>query len=277
MGRKRTSTAEDFVDLVALLPWWGGVSAAVAAYAVLHHFAVPPSTKGLQPGQMVQFVQGSLVYALANIGQYLVPFLCLVAAAVSYFRRRKRQQLARSVAAGEGPQSLERMTWREFEELVGEAFRMKGYAVTETGGGGADGGVDLVLRKDGKTYLVQCKQWKALTVPVTTVRELYGLMVHHAAAGGFVVTSGRFTAEAQAFARGKNIELVDGAELVARIKSAPVSVTAKLGADAAQKDGATPACPACGSTMVRRIARKGPRAGSAFWGCTRYPDCRGTR
>ena len=30
--------------------------------------------------------------------------------------------------------------------LVGEGFRLQGYQVVETGGGGADGGVDLVLK-----------------------------------------------------------------------------------------------------------------------------------
>ena len=38
-----------------------------------------------------------------------------------------------------------------------------------------------------------------------------------------------------------------------------------------------PACPRCGRSMVRRIARKGPRAGRPFWGCSAYPRCTGTR
>ena len=38
-----------------------------------------------------------------------------------------------------------------------------------------------------------------------------------------------------------------------------------------------PACPTCGKTMVLRTARKGRRAGSQFWGCTGYPECKGTR
>jgi four helix bundle suffix protein len=38
----------------------------------------------------------------------------------------------------------------------------------------------------------------------------------------------------------------------------------------------TPACPKCGQPMVLRTARKGPRAGSQFWGCRGYPDCTGT-
>ena len=38
----------------------------------------------------------------------------------------------------------------------------------------------------------------------------------------------------------------------------------------------TPPCPKCGQPMVLRTARKGPRAGSQFWGCPGYPDCKGT-
>lgn len=38
-------------------------------------------------------------------------------------------------------------------------------------------------------------------------------MAAEGAAGGFVVTSGRFTKEAEAFASGRNIQLVDGTVL----------------------------------------------------------------
>lgn len=38
-----------------------------------------------------------------------------------------------------------------------------------------------------------------------------------------------------------------------------------------------PVCPKCKSDMVLRTARRGPRAGSRFWGCSYYPTCRGTR
>jgi hypothetical protein len=37
-----------------------------------------------------------------------------------------------------------------------------------------------------------------------------------------------------------------------------------------------PCCPKCGSSMRKRIARKGKRRGSSFWGCKRYPACHGT-
>lgn len=38
-----------------------------------------------------------------------------------------------------------------------------------------------------------------------------------------------------------------------------------------------PSCPRCGKPMVQRTARQGPHAGQSFWGCSAYPDCKGTR
>ena len=113
------------------------------------------------------------------------------------WRRRARQNLVTDVAQSKATDVLDGMSWREFELLVGEGFRLRGYQVVETGGGGADGGVDLVLTKPGKNggekFLVQCKQWRAFKVGVDVVRELYGVMAARGATGGFVVTSGRFT------------------------------------------------------------------------------------
>ncbi|WP_255612677.1 RecQ family ATP-dependent DNA helicase [Alcanivorax sp. 1008] len=39
----------------------------------------------------------------------------------------------------------------------------------------------------------------------------------------------------------------------------------------------SPSCPKCGSAMMLRMARKGQNAGNQFWGCTKYPGCKGTR
>jgi predicted RNA-binding Zn-ribbon protein involved in translation (DUF1610 family) len=36
-------------------------------------------------------------------------------------------------------------------------------------------------------------------------------------------------------------------------------------------------CPNCGADMVLRESKQGRNAGDAFWGCSRYPKCRGTR
>lgn len=42
-------------------------------------------------------------------------------------------------------------------------------------------------------------------------------------------------------------------------------------------DRSAPICPTCGKGMVFRTARKGAFAGSRFWGCVGYPECKGTR
>lgn len=36
-------------------------------------------------------------------------------------------------------------------------------------------------------------------------------------------------------------------------------------------------CPVCGSPMVMKFATRGRNAGHTFWGCSNFPDCRGSR
>jgi hypothetical protein len=38
----------------------------------------------------------------------------------------------------------------------------------------------------------------------------------------------------------------------------------------------TPECPDCGKQTVLRYQRQGPNPGQPFWGCSRFPNCRGT-
>ena len=128
--------------------------------------------------------------------------ICWFGALISFLRQRSRRRLLDTQT---GLDSLRAMSWREFEMLVGEAFRRRGYAIQETGLGGADGGIDLILRKDGKTTLVQCKQLKTQRVDVKIVREMFGLLAHHGAAAVKIVAVGDYTGDAQRFARGKPI------------------------------------------------------------------------
>lgn len=282
--RKRSSPADDLFELAAKLPWWLCFILAAISYAVLRHYAVAELVVAPAPGQMGNMVTEVMMKGLASAGQYILPIVLVFGGIASFLGRRRRQALAQSVADNTSGGVLRSMIWQDFELLVGEAFRMLGYSVAETGGGGADGGVDLELRKGEEVFLVQCKQWRAYKVSVTVVRKLYGVMAGRGAAGGFVVTSGVFTSDAKAFAEGRNIKLIDGAALTTMIERARGTRAAAKPAvdrvpapDPFRVTSASPACPKCGNAMVRRTARQGANAGGAFWGCAAFPKCRGVR
>lgn len=46
-------------------------------------------------------------------------------------------------------------------------------------------------------------------------------------------------------------------------------------APSATKNAEVPLCPKCGEPMIRRKATRGDNAGQEFWGCSKYPKCRG--
>lgn len=176
---------------------------------------------------------------------------------------------------------LRQLDWREFERLVANSYRAHGFEVTTTAPG-ADGGIDLVLARGAERYLVQCKHWRTSMVGAPVIRELYGLVVAHQAAGGIVVTSGTFSQEAYDFARRVGIQLLGGPatlELVAAGRLPDNSLLGGTGPAAASTVGASggpPRCPVCASPMVVKRARKGAHKGESFWACPRFPSCRGT-
>ena len=274
MAKSRKSGAEVLLDMVARMPWWAGVVLAVVAYVVLRTVAQAP----VAPGRPGEVVGPALVRGLASALQYVLPLIFLLGAAVSAFKRRQSSQL--HAEAANRTDAVAQMDWRKFEALVGEYFRRQGYTVIETGGGGPDGGVDVLLQKGSDRYLVQCKHWRALRVGVAPVRELYGAMAARRVAGGFLVTSGDFTEEARRFAQGREVQLINGKKLMAGIRkqAGAVRVEPELEPPATQATS-VPACPLCNAPMVLRQARTGPMAGHRFWGCSTFAQtkCRGTR
>ncbi|MCB1948862.1 restriction endonuclease [Nitrosomonas sp.] len=286
MGRRKTGLVDDILTITAALPWWIGVILAATAYVALHHYAtLEVSTNNVVLGQAGHMVIDQLGKSLAYYGQYILPALFFIGALASFFERSKRKNLVKTVTHDTSGNMLREMAWKDFELLVGEIFRMQGYSAVETGGG-ADGGIDLILKKDNELFLVQCKQWRAYKVSVNVVRELLGVMVTKGAAGGFVVTSGVFTTEAQSFAKGQNIDLIDGVRLAKMIEKNTednsnqtdnkLMVSLKTLPET-EISTTVPDCPKCGQSMVKRIAKKGANAGSRFWGCSSFPICRGIR
>ena len=283
MARRNTSFADDLIEA----SWWIIVILAVLSYGLLK-YAIPamwgnshaaPGPNGIPPDVFLRnLAQAGPTFANSAL------FFFLVIAGLSFvnsvFNRKERIVLFKSQKNRETIRSL---SWQDFEWLVGEAYRRRGYTIIETGGGGADGGVDLVMKKNGETIFVQCKHWKMESVGVVIVRQLLGVVYDKKASGGIVITSGTFTQEAIDFARGNPIQLVNGKELYAmigRIKNTaiPIHKVKPAVIKMPVHDNPTPIlCPLCGSAMVLRTAKKGPTAGSLFYGCSTFPKCKGTR
>jgi restriction system protein len=134
--------------------------------------------------------------------------------ALDFLKRLLGRPPAAGAAVGRtGGAALQDLSSAEFEVLLGEAFRTQGYQVTPTGGGHADGGASLLLRRDRQTHLVHCKQWRAPRVDVDVAQGLHAAMTARGATGGFIVSSGRFSREATAFAGSCSIRLIDGPAL----------------------------------------------------------------
>ena len=285
MSKKKQSLFEDIAQISAKLPWQVSLILACAAYFGFHHVAtMPPTPVQTGTANIGAALTDVLLRTAGSVLQYVMPLAFVLGALISVLKRRKQSELHNTIAATPNRGALEKMSWREFEDLTAEVFRRKGFKVIERGGAGADGGVDVELRMGADKYLVQCKQWKSLKVGIATVRELYGVMAAESAVGGFVVASGDFTSDARSFAEGRAIKLVHTAEMlkmVAETRKKEVSgLTPAVNsnrdmAPAAVTTPLTPLCPKCGAAMVLRSSKKVGAAGNGFWGCSKFPGCRG--
>jgi len=279
--RRKTNAFEDLIFIASRLPWWASLLIALGAWLILHPYAISKPPTAVNPQQLADAMTGQVWRTLALFLQYLIPAAFVLGAIGSIVGRAKRKKLAADVArATETGKTIDGISWREFEQLVGEVFRQKGFTVTETGGNGPDGGIDLILHMGSDKYLVQCKQWRAIKVGVTVIREFFGVMAAQGASGGFVVTSGTYTDDAKEFAKGRNIQLVDGVlvrQWVAGNTSAEGQGNPRGNSEREPTSSAAPSCPICNAEMTKRIAKRGPNAGGEFWGCTRFPVCRGVR
>ena len=253
-----TMPRRTFADDLVLLPWW-----ALLCLAAFVYF-------GLKALATIKFSNIYLTPIAQSLSYLAVPFALVLVflAGMSVLRSFSRRRLLDKQRDIESIRALE---WDQFERLVAEAYTRKGFSVTENISAGADDGIDLVMKKNGSTTLVQCKNWRSTKVGAPVVREFLGAMTAKKADHGIVICSGEFTKPAQTFAQENKIELVPGNELALLVSN----VQENQSQDAPQDSAVT--CPSCGGDMVKRTARRGKNAGNMFWGCERYPDCKGIR
>ena len=159
-----------------------------------------------------------MIDAVLNLPLWASGLILILLGLVFWLGRQRSRDLrrARAVSPNLMIAPLTSLSRQQFDLLLTQAFRQRGYVIGEIAVGSlrvSDIGVDLVLRKSGEYFLVHSKAWRVALVEVSVVRELDQAMRAQHAAGGFVVTSGSFTREAMGFASGRKIQLIDGRTL----------------------------------------------------------------
>ena len=162
------------------------------------------------------------------------------------------------------------LEWKRFEEVCAKFMILRGHNARLTQIG-ADGGIDIKIYSNNQlAAIVQCKAW-TWNIGVKAVRELYGIMASEQVNSGIFITTSKFTEEAINFCNNKKIILINGDDLIRRIKSLPIEQQKELFDFATQGDYTTPTCPLCDEKMIARVNQK---SASFFWGCVNYPKCR---
>lgn len=116
--------------------------------------------------------------------------------------------------------NLAAMAWEDFEHLIRELFEKE---FSSNGGevkvtqASRDGGVDAIAFDPdpirGGKIVIQAKRYTN-TVGVSAVRDLFGTVMNEGANKGILVTTSDYGSDSYAFAKGKPITLLNGANLL---------------------------------------------------------------
>ena len=164
----------------------------------------------------------------------------------------------------------------DFEKYIAQLFEHFGYSAATTPYK-RDGGIDIVLYKNGVQSYIQCKKYIEKIVKVSEMRDFYGAVVDHLHGGeAFFVTTNIFSSDARRFVKystnGNKIRLIDGTGLLTIIRALEdkgVVVPMPDVSDISQK---IKPCPRCrGGHLVIRHSKNNH---SPFYGCSNYPECR---
>ncbi|MCH9663125.1 MAG: restriction endonuclease, partial [Gammaproteobacteria bacterium] len=127
MPRRKESLLDSLMAAGAAMPWWLSLILAAVAYFLLHQVATMdvPKASGLQ--DLGASAASQFYRTLATFAQYLVPCALLVGAVAAFIRRRRDVKLYDGTRRDSSAERIEKLSWRQFERLLGEAFRRQGY------------------------------------------------------------------------------------------------------------------------------------------------------
>lgn len=86
---KGKSDMEDMIELAAKMPWWLNSILVVISYVVLHYYAIRPNMPTLTETSQVV---ASIWQSPAIFGQYLVPFIFILAAVIPLIKQTRKKK-----------------------------------------------------------------------------------------------------------------------------------------------------------------------------------------
>ena len=207
-------------------------------------------------------------------------------------------------------QSFDSMSGEQFEEFCADILRGNNYQNVELTPATGDHGIDILARKDGVKYAIQCKRYSK-PVGNKAVQEAYSGKTIYKADVAVVMTNMDFTSQAIQDAAKLNVLLwgrdkiyslqksrfsYDSVEEIKKLKGMinnndnTRQSEVKQGTDTTDdgdsvswirelKNGGKEEmiCPECGGNLVLRTAKRGANIGSQFYGCSNYPNCKFTK
>lgn len=151
-------------------------------------------------------------------------------------KRRKRKRRAKKTSTAKPSASwldhtrrlpgtlaeILKLTPAQFEEGVADLLQRLGYRSVQRVGGSGDLGVDITCQdKEGRSVVVQCKQYAGVRIGSKDIQTFIGMQsVHHRADCGMFVTTSEFTTPARNLAKRHGITLIDDNELLNLIRQA---------------------------------------------------------
>ena len=300
MARRSSSMVDDLMDIAGSLPWWVGMGLAAATFLIFHSLTYSHNPGIRILGLFLQFIVPIALFlgAFSSLTKSLGSADDKIKLSVQKLRpiNEKRKMEDKKIENGLYPLwisdrdkellqreikvdkwslgLLRKLEWKRFEEVVAEYFRLGGYKA-ETTPLGKDGGVDIIVYDkvvQQPFSIVQCKAWNTYKVKLNEVRELLGAVAAHKVKQGIFITTSTFTEDARQFGKKNGLVLIDGEGFLKEIKELSEEAEGRLLEFAIEGDYWIPICPKCGIKMEEK---KNRMSGKKFWGCTRFPKCRG--
>lgn len=187
--------------------------------------------------------------------------IVLLLSVKSFIQYRRNEKLKRS-----GIHELDQMDGFQFEHYLSQLFKSQGYKSTVTKARG-DYGADLVIKKDGKTIVVQAKRYKG-KVGLKAVQEIRSAVDHYNADEAWVISNTDYTKQAIELASSNNVKMINRENLIEMILKMNPSAVPSPEQTRTEVKAKTFKC-SCGSDLVLKKGKYGQ-----FYGCTNYPTCK---